>query len=522
MAAEFNADHFRIGSSTAVDDDHGDDQGGGPTSDDGSDVPWDRKGAVVLQHPFRVWGQGEGFDYTVTLTGSGLTLDPVLSRQRGPGAGSTGKYNYEEAPGLCCICPGIRMCSRAKCAGGPCGAKAMHLQAKDMVACYPANHLQTSDTSSSGRSLAAAGYPTFMVIAYPRLAEVDPRRKNDRRRSRNYCRTRMVMQFHAVPGMGEPPIRPMEESGSGGGATSDEDRKAWATAAWAAQLRDTWVHAIRTSLFPLDHGESAFRLDRDGSRLFVVLNPMSGKKQGQLVANRSLFPVLQQAGIEYEVLVTQYPGHAREIVRRYASDRWRGVMVVGGDGTVFEVLNGLYDRPDWREAFKHLTVGTVGAGGGNGLFKSLTYRVAAEASNEPVKTDRKSEELSVAIDCARGSSVPLDLMYVETPMKTAVAFLSLTWGMVADVDLESEGFRWAGEARYTMYAPKLIAERRTYPARISYIEIVEVNRESQGQRQAETDNIIRELQTQAGNQNNDTSSEDSSGSDERAPSVPGT
>ena len=54
-----------------------------------------------------------------------------------------------------------------------------------------------------------------------------------------------------------------------------------------------------------------------------------------------------------------------------------------------------------------------------------------------------------AFACARGRSAPLDILSVHTPTETRYSFLSVTWGIVANIDIKSEQFRWMGEARFT-------------------------------------------------------------------------
>ena len=235
---------------------------------------------------------------------------------------------------------------------------------------------------------------------------------------------------------------------------------------FAAKLRDTWVHAITTTLFPDDAASGAAGYPSmppgEGKRLLVIINPFAGTKQAQVVANRSIFPMLQQAGVEYEVLLTSYAGHARELVRQEASDRWKGIVVVSGDGLMYEVLNGLFDREDWREALECLSFGIVPAGSGNGLSRSLSYL-------QREKFHLGTQDLSAAVNCARGSVRPMDLLYVETPMNGRLSFHSVFWGLVADVDIESEVLRWMGGVRYTIWSLLKVIKPRRYRARLSYI-----------------------------------------------------
>ena len=50
-----------------------------------------------------------------------------------------------------------------------------------------------------------------------------------------------------------------------------------------------------------------------------------------------------------------------------------GVVVIGGDGILYEVINGLMERPDWESLFPELKLGIIPCGSGNGLAKSISY-----------------------------------------------------------------------------------------------------------------------------------------------------
>ena len=49
--------------------------------------------------------------------------------------------------------------------------------------------------------------------------------------------------------------------------------------------------------------------------------------------------------------------------------RWKGIAVVGGDGTFYEVLNGIFARPDWQDVFKQVPLSVIPSGSGNGLVR---------------------------------------------------------------------------------------------------------------------------------------------------------
>ena len=49
--------------------------------------------------------------------------------------------------------------------------------------------------------------------------------------------------------------------------------------------------------------------------------------------------------------------------------RWKGIVTVGGDGTFYEVVNGIFARPDWQDVLKQVPLGVIPAGSGNGLSR---------------------------------------------------------------------------------------------------------------------------------------------------------
>lgn len=53
-------------------------------------------------------------------------------------------------------------------------------------------------------------------------------------------------------------------------------------------------------------------------------------------------------------------------------DEWSGIVVASGDGLVFEVINGLFQRQDWLKALK-LPIGHLPCGSGNAFITSIIH-----------------------------------------------------------------------------------------------------------------------------------------------------
>jgi sphingosine kinase len=65
---------------------------------------------------------------------------------------------------------------------------------------------------------------------------------------------------------------------------------------------------------------------------------------------------------------TQRKSHAEDIVKETKDLlSYDGIVCVSGDGLLFEVLNGMLKRKDWKELIQKLTIGIIPAGSGNGV-----------------------------------------------------------------------------------------------------------------------------------------------------------
>ena len=73
----------------------------------------------------------------------------------------------------------------------------------------------------------------------------------------------------------------------------------------------------------------------------------------------------------------------------------------------------------------------------------------------------------------KGKSHPLDLFSSTNQKGTVYGFLSVTWGLLSDVDIESERYRFLGPLRFTIGAIQRIASLRHYRGTLYYLPAVE-------------------------------------------------
>ena len=89
----------------------------------------------------------------------------------------------------------------------------------------------------------------------------------------------------------------------------------------------------------------------------IIVNPLSGKGQGKK-ALRAVETILVGKEIDYEVHLTETPGHGTEIARELSKEPDTVIIALGGDGSCSEVLNGI-------ENFENVTLGFIPCGTGN-------------------------------------------------------------------------------------------------------------------------------------------------------------
>jgi len=249
-------------------------------------------------------------------------------------------------------------------------------------------------------------------------------------------------------------------------------------------------------------------------RALVVVNPHGGTAKAVEVWSTVVSPMFSEAGIETDLLVTKYAGHARdrmtwlgeknkgetpEKTENVKANGGRGVsgmvieasdsgadvlsgvydtiVIIGGDGMLHEILQGIRIRSHAEGVFKGKNydstlitrfppIGIIPAGTGNGLAKSISHESG----------EHYSALTSTFLIC-KGRVRTMDLATYQTSNVTYTGFLTYSWGLVADVDLESERLRFLGSLRTDIHAVLKIISLPVYPARFSYIPVPPKNLE---------------------------------------------
>merc|ERR1740128_282523 len=78
-------------------------------------------------------------------------------------------------------------------------------------------------------------------------------------------------------------------------------------------------------------------------KMLVFVNPVSGRGRAKQIW-KEVARMLEEAEIDFETVITNRAGQARETVETMDLEKYDGVVSVSGDGGLHEIINGLFKR----------------------------------------------------------------------------------------------------------------------------------------------------------------------------------
>jgi diacylglycerol kinase (ATP) len=145
-------------------------------------------------------------------------------------------------------------------------------------------------------------------------------------------------------------------------------------------------------------------------RFFAIINPTAGLGRcGKLAAEA--VDRLRNAGLHVETVQTGGPGHATHIAREAYANGERHFIAVGGDGTAFEVVNGLYPQsiPGERATLGFLPLGT-----GNSFLRDFTELGEQAAIQALIEGKRRPCDV-IRLEHRRGTLYYINLLSLGFP-----------------------------------------------------------------------------------------------------------
>lgn len=115
-------------------------------------------------------------------------------------------------------------------------------------------------------------------------------------------------------------------------------------------------------------------------RILFIVNPISGLGLGKELPER-IKGLPEYDNVDYEIVFTEYAGHARVLVEEARNTRkYTHIVAVGGDGTVNEVGGALCGSD--------IAFAVVSLGSGNGFARHLGYSIFMNKALKQVLTDQ--------------------------------------------------------------------------------------------------------------------------------------
>jgi len=184
-------------------------------------------------------------------------------------------------------------------------------------------------------------------------------------------------------------------------------------------------------------------------RILAVVNPAAGGGRCGRLAGAAL-ERLRAEGLALEVRETRAPGEASELARAAYAEGWRRFLAVGGDGTAYEIVNGLFPAAERgpRPTLAFLPLGT-----GNSFLQDFSSG-GAEDALEALRAGRER-----GCDVIRLTHKDGVLHYINL----------MTLGFAADVAaLTNRHFKPLGPAGYLLGVLVCLArlERRPFALRV--------------------------------------------------------
>ncbi len=200
---------------------------------------------------------------------------------------------------------------------------------------------------------------------------------------------------------------------------------------------------MRSLIAILSLSAASIAFSRD--RLLVVVNPNAGGGHALKYYQDSVKPLLSQE-YDLEEFISAEPKKTQKYLKTHQHlTSLQGIVGVGGDGTIFEIYNGLASSNLGRYHIPRLPIAHIPAGSGNALARSIHHRTCGNATQFS-----KDAMLKGILEKKYHS---LDLWNFETDRgEDGLLFLGFSLGIISDIDIDSEWLRpYLGSLRFDVY-----------------------------------------------------------------------
>ena len=184
-------------------------------------------------------------------------------------------------------------------------------------------------------------------------------------------------------------------------------------------------------------------------KILLIVNPVSGKQISKKLLPNTILE-LKNNNFKLKIIESEYKGHIEKILNSYDIKNYDYCCIMGGDGSFHEAINGLMNRDD---QFK-IPLSLIPAGSGNSLARDLNILDFKKAIKNIINRNIKN----------------IDIAEISYNDQKIYSFNIVGWGMVANIGINAEKYRWLGTSRYTILSLFEIIFKKTNNANITYYD----------------------------------------------------
>ena len=126
------------------------------------------------------------------------------------------------------------------------------------------------------------------------------------------------------------------------------------------------------------------------NHLVFIINPNSGVERQKEITS-GIQTCLDLDHFSFDVLHTEYPRHGTELAQKAAASGAYGVVAVGGDGSINDIVQGLLNT--------NTVLGIIPKGSGNGMARTLGIPLD---THEAIKVISRNNVIPMDVGFANG------------------------------------------------------------------------------------------------------------------------
>ena len=182
-------------------------------------------------------------------------------------------------------------------------------------------------------------------------------------------------------------------------------------------------------------------------KTLIIFNPWAGHgRAGKLLPQIEAY--LHELDMEYDLLSTNSPGDGIELTRTADFTRYSGVIAAGGDGTLFEVINGYYQN----NSAVRIPIGIIPVGTSNAFVKDMDFH---------------DHDWRPALDIIKaGKTLKFDVGHFTNEGQTWYYLNILGLGLVADIVATANQLKALGTISYTLASFYHILKLKTFQVKM--------------------------------------------------------